>query len=101
MYPGCAFCNWWKCSCIRVISQCVLVLLLVFAGSPMTITEGGPNAGNVASKPGGNWRGRAYKSSPIFVKSFGGAGGCVRYSVLVVTSRSRAGVWLQWGHMLS
>src|SRR5215467_8311167 len=39
-------------------SHGVLVLLCVLVGSPITMTAGNPNAGNVACRSGENWRAR-------------------------------------------
>src|SRR5882762_2426599 len=63
---------------MSVMSQGVLVLLVVFFGSPMTMTDGGPKAGKVASKLVGNWRGRAERSSPTFLKPSGGSARCIK-----------------------
>ena len=86
---------------MATMSQCVLVSPDVAAGSPMTMSEGGPNAGKVASKFGENWRGREYKSSADFWNSLGGSGKCVRNSVSAVTSKRGAGALLQPGQTLS
>jgi hypothetical protein len=86
---------------MTVISHGVLVFASVFRGSPITITDGGPNAGKVASRLVPNWRGRAYTPSATLVKSGGGTPWCIRNSVFSVTSSSGVGVLLHPGQTLS